>query len=708
MSSADDADWTVAVQPAPKFPVPNFIRLFVLVRVLHEVNDDAAIRKLVAVFQEKEEQETAFSILSNLINNGGIKEYMRRYYDERYHCIIIEKIFNQIILTKYSSQFQLITTFSFSKIDNNINFEKYKYQIKVFNTNDVMSLIFGYLTYSHNFDGDLLNCSLVCSYWLYHVYNPNSIYHIDISKLLKARLQGYKQEIAVAKGELNVNFYYNRIVSLHTRQWQRLINCKSIWIYMYPYHNNIELANNLLLSKILTLKNIEKIYCKIRKRYLSIFKAIIANCKDTIKQLNLSVGTYTPIATNNDNNDNNDRDNTDDIKTDKKQELDHDDPEYIPKILILPNVEKITIEIQNFDDMSLIGWSKKCHYLELKKINKFWCDFVINNCDCSGIKHLKFWNTVIVDDDDDEVILVPLLIKLANKFTGINKLSFEFSRLHKNFGILLQALKPIINKNNTEIHVDIPRDINVDINSYISFTENCTIGPTVLSCIVDSNTPSALCDMISNDYIVKRLEILDIEDADRSKKQVGLMQFINFLSMADIYSLVSNVSACNQLQCLKVIRIVKRLAVPIVNSQTLHDFLDLEWIVKRQLFIIVVFKIKMDFMHSDDVYCYNDEFFGQFSKLCQKIASLIIDKHLPIDITLLIKTKGHRNDTFKELNTIVQSVFSKIYSTRCQLHQDQCNAYCIPLAQPIVSLTVEQESFIKLCGKNVQSLLCAE
>ena len=184
-------------------------------------------------FTNSKEKQQVFHILSKLVQYG-IKQFMGHYFDcqnEEKQSILVEKIFNGIILTndKLSQLYQTITTYN----DNSNS----KYQLSVFNTNDLMCYIFHFLDHGPNFDGDLFNCSLVCSYWLYHVWNPNSLYFVNLDKLFK-------------------NFHKN-IAS--QRQWQRIISARMVTLNLSDnsWYTNL---NDKMLSRLLMFTKIVKLH----------------------------------------------------------------------------------------------------------------------------------------------------------------------------------------------------------------------------------------------------------------------------------------------------------------------------------------------------------------------------------------------------------------------------------------------------------------
>ena len=140
---------------------------------------------MVKKISNKNEQKIAKNIL-NLLLKYGIKEYMSKYFN--FKCTnkeinTIEIIFHKIIIKKFAKDYNFITTY---KTQEEKQQENCKFKDKVFNTNDLMCSIFGFFELDENYvNDDLFNFSLVCSHWLFHVYNPNSINGVDLTRLMK-------------------------------------------------------------------------------------------------------------------------------------------------------------------------------------------------------------------------------------------------------------------------------------------------------------------------------------------------------------------------------------------------------------------------------------------------------------------------------------------------------------------------------------------
>ena len=124
---------------------------------------------------------------------------MKKWYSEDEQAKIINLIFDQIVLIKYIKQYRSVTIYNpnYNYNDNHNykeNIETYckdiddinYYQKLVFNTNDLMSCIFQFVEYDSFSNCDLANCSLVSSHWLYHGWNPNSIYFVNLKQLIHA------------------------------------------------------------------------------------------------------------------------------------------------------------------------------------------------------------------------------------------------------------------------------------------------------------------------------------------------------------------------------------------------------------------------------------------------------------------------------------------------------------------------------------------
>ena len=89
-----------------RLPVPSFIRLFVINRLISDAETATPKENLVNQYLNNEktcDKLHAHNILS-LLRKHGIKKYMNQCYNEKRDLMIIETIFNKIILKKFEHE----------------------------------------------------------------------------------------------------------------------------------------------------------------------------------------------------------------------------------------------------------------------------------------------------------------------------------------------------------------------------------------------------------------------------------------------------------------------------------------------------------------------------------------------------------------------------------------------------------------------------
>ena len=423
-----DDSWKFDVAASTKYPVPSFIRLLVIARVLQPVVTNATsstspentntIQNLVSVFTNDENRKVAFNILVRL-TSGGLQLYMSNHFNEERDSPVIEQIFTKIVLTKFCQEYQRLITYIPTHLNSNDKCDEtlktnttkinqcYHCQSMVFNTRDLMCLMLQFLDCGDKLDGDLYQCSLVCSYWLYLSWNPNSIYHICLDHFA---------ENTIAKDQSH------RV----TKHWQRIINAKSLLLQMGWRQRGAVVTDmeclgemeNLLLSKILMLGQIEKICIQYIPQTINILtaKVVLSNCRNKIKQLNLN-----------------------NFNTFMRSKL--------PPLKLF-NLESIVIT--DFD-FRLI-WSNKCKKLRLSSCNRIIdedCSFIIENCDCTGITYLDLQGISFYKSS------FPLVSKLAQKFTNITHLNILLQYDNtRSIYLLWRDLQVLINKNKGYVELE--------------------------------------------------------------------------------------------------------------------------------------------------------------------------------------------------------------------------------------------------------------
>ena len=277
----------------------------------------------------------------------------------------------------------------------------------MFNTDDLMCLLFQYLDYESisnrignvkELGGDLVNCSLVCSHWLYQVWNPNCLHHVSRG-ILKTLI---KKTINYNNGSDTNDDDNCSHRSPFAGIWQRIINAKSIHLHCATMR--LESPNNIIFEKLAMFKHICKLNIKVWSKHEWILHTMIQNCENNLK--------------------------------------------YIRSNILDP----------------FIKWSKNCHTLKFVSlefesyyINNKFIKFVIDNCDCSGVKILSF---------GDQIQMCPkinkeLLYKFASQFKNLNSLTikiydgvYNLKHNYDAYVILWQCLIDIVKSNQGTIQFE--------------------------------------------------------------------------------------------------------------------------------------------------------------------------------------------------------------------------------------------------------------
>ena len=242
-----------------KSMVPNFVRLFVLNRIL--VFKPGIVENMLTqvnkTITNKKHQMIICSIINFLYKNG-IKSFMNEYYNEIEQSLIIDIIFDKIILKLFDFAFQKKIIYYSSNESKHIS--------NVFNTTDLICLIFQFVYQTFN---DCQNTSLVCSYWMYYSFDTKS-HNLHYN---------------------NNNVPYNGDSTLPTIQMQikqfYQCNAKSLKIDL-KYYMLLDLNQNIL-SHVEMFKNIEIIDIKCMGHHLKVIELIVKNCGNNIKSFKSDV-----------------------------------------------------------------------------------------------------------------------------------------------------------------------------------------------------------------------------------------------------------------------------------------------------------------------------------------------------------------------------------------------------------------------------------
>ena len=705
----NECDWEIVIPTCDRIVVPNFIRLFVIRRILDKKNINSnTVDELLIDIQDDQKKSIASNVLNGLLNDG-IKIYMEKCYNEKEQRTIIEMIFDKIILKKFDKDYQNIITYVENNNNGNMNNQS---KCQVFNTNDLMCLIFQFLSYGSKFDGDLIQCSLVNSHWLYHSWHPNSVVSANLIHLVRQTEKCDNRDGGNMSNTKNDNYNidantdgsypdpnnYNRYNSHGiASMWQRLLKVKSIILNLdskyIPIANencekNVADCDDFVMQNIYKLKNLNDITISVNDKQISIVKVIIKNCRKNIRQCSITLKKVSQQSEN------------------KKK-----------KVLLSPlklyNAKDITIDGLHF----YIQWSNQCDRLTIincKKIDKEWCDFVINHCDCSGIKTLVIEDFVSFDFNDNyNYKYTKLMRQLAQQFEKLEVLEMTRKsqlRTVKNDCCMLifwEELMKMVSKNGgrTRLYTEVMwtdcdklNEILVKSNGQFKIDEI-----DVLIMCPDSSMLSLghMTPMILNsgveylsfdnwewhENVLKSILLLlkkyqDDVDADRDRGTIET-------SPASPASATLKAIKCDD-------------GDPDTDLETINEFLGLNLIIKQKLFVKGVFG--STFPNSNELKLINAgaspdssndmNFYQLFDVFCQSIFSLVIKERIPIDIQVTFnKLESIMNDE-TALKTI-QAIYGKYFDEKKMLKeykQPQENKYCQPLSDFKVSLEFPKDS----------------
>lgn len=628
-SETNDEDWKIDVSPCCKVKVPSFVRLFIIRRILINYSDQVQIYDLVSEIADTNERDIAKQILTGLLKDG-IKTYMSSHwsqFDEQKQIKGIETIFNQIILPKFGQKYQ--DTITFSNCNSN---SQTLFQTQVFNMDDIMCCIFQFVKLDEDMKGDLFNCSLVSSQWLYYVYNPNSIYFFDLTKLVHKTLQDLHAATV-------------------TRVWQRLTKVKKIYIFPdFEFDDeygdvctNIRSRENtsfgVLLTKLSMLRNIIALDVSLDLDDINILKVIMSQCKNNIKLCTIYI-------------------------VDSK--LKQDGKVLSP--LMLMNCQEINLYNLYF----YIGWTKvlkTLNLLKLRNINNQWCQYVISNCDCTGINKLNFDEVSFTMNKNIER---KVLTKLASKFENLMHfdLRFENGKLDKSVSLFWKLLAPIIKKNKTYVtlfthSITVNIDDNLSKNKIdqlcISFHGNQNLD-SVKSVILNSNPEYLSLDTWTYGKNILTSIIKILQDINNEKNALPRLRTRLQKIQCRDGDLKRSMSVVNDfIKCIKNI-----------VSKT-----------KIALFIVVNFKAKYVNSQSGS----DNEFLLWFNTFCQCLLSLMVKDQVPIDVELQLKDINQVE--FEKYKDLAYNLYFTETTFLNNYKKPKCNKYCHPLVKPKILFKFE-------------------
>ena len=656
LEDEDADDWRVEVEPyvSPNIGAPSFIRLFIIRRILslqlkNDDTGDAAIETLVSVLINSYDRSKATTIISKLMKYG-IKDYMHEHYDENDQTSTIELIFHQIILNQFEKEYEDITTYkytskrkkskSITKRSKHKNNKRY-FRSLVFNTNSVMCLVFTFLEYGMKFDKDLFNCSLVCSQWLYYVYNPNSIYHINLNKLIEEIL------------EWEYNEYDDNNV---TRMWQRLMKAKSLHLETTSHTPEI---SEFILNKLNMLDSIKSINCCIYndKGGIDILKVLMQKCKQNI-------GFYNVQTRPNSKN----KQNT-----------------LSPLSLIKAK------EIFIYSSYYYVVWTNMCKVLRLiqVEIDAEWCNKVIKYCDCTGIENMILDDTLFVLGDE------LLIKKFSQKFQNLKNLTV-IQRYNEPNIHLWQFLNDLDLINKININLVLPIECTTTLKQWN--------GKEFAKMVNNYNKKDIKKDKLTLKELVFPFKSLD-DDGMKMLKRVLLNmrteivsfeinnEFYNRPVLTSIIKILKQSNKCVLSQSLKVLKYIVKdnmYSVECVDDglSMIYNFLNLDLIIECKLFVMADFTVDIDVSDSK----YNPkgnlnlnslQSYQKFERLCGRIFLFLTTMKIAICINIRL-----RNINESDINSRFYQRYKATFDDKKienKYNKPICNQYCQPLDKPLIS-----------------------
>ena len=662
MSSHDDwAPTSLGGSQNKPIKFPSFPRLFLIHRVLSEVkhtsNNAIEYKSLISEStMDKQLLDTAQKILSRLMKHG-LKKYMKKYYNEEKQSHTIEIIFNQIILKTFEKEYNNVTTYTNKNLGEEKN-NTTNFQTTLFNTTDIMCLILQFLV-DFELDrfnkhiGNLSNCSLVCSQWFYHSFNPQSIYGYNLFKLM----------IATAKCQENGD--ENNV----TRMWQRLRNVKNIRMEVDgDVRHNVNYNNSLLLNKIsLYLRNVEVIINDAHggsNRTVPALQMVLRNCKEKIVkyEIDLSIRGQHKLSP-----------------------------------LVLNNAVEISTDHAYFS----IFWSNKCEKLTFSRVHGGiqWCNDIIDNCDCSGVKEIRigrlgFEYGVMDVKQDSTKVLMKKLGKALTRGGNLKILAITFWRdVDPCVLLLCKHLQPIVERNNGYFEMSIPGDANA-INACDNvLTTIEQLKPQIQKLRVAMGTEWWDIETRVQKIINNTFESGDGDDHDSNIDSKKKFQALEWLYMdATSYNMES------------YIEILKELNVEFNNKSGIFELYDwniffrkerfddmikiLNWIseIKQELALII--HIRMSELVQSRVEI--------FDKFCNIVYMLLIEKKMAVDINVSFDYTAMDNKCQQIFESYFGEKMIKEYAApRCRIN---VNKYMTARAIPITSFKVNKDEYFRRVG----------
>ena len=542
-----------------------------------------------------------------------------------------------------------------------------------------MNLILGYLEWDWS-TWELLNCSLVNSYWLYQAWNvqPTKNHSVNLETISNQTLKIC--DYYTSKGK-------NSATSV-TSAWQRLVYAKSIIIKFSDFELRFYLDErtsepgwDTLLNRLAMLKRITDINFSFPGEYISALKVLMHNCRNQIESVNGEMNDL--------------------------HEYDEVSPRLFPlSPLDLPNAIVMEIQYGNRLNFFYYRWTNKCKVLTLgvdagrasAMLCEDWIEFVVNNCDCSNIKTLCLKKDVYIDNS----VPLHLLKKFAAKFSNLKELQLDgcgSELIDTTIGLFAfwVNLANLVNKNKNQMRVS----FSTDICNGTNWKRLCSV--------IDENNGQV--NELKLEIGWNRLEEQRQID-EKSIKRVllnGELESVR-LSHNIQFGTMENEEVCilqQFCQCLKDKRLLSTTysALGMIeiganisgeNLQLLIEYLSLDVIRVHRLFIMIKFVVIISIIHK--LVIDHDELNKEFDQLCEMIHELLMNEMIPMDILIefpqRVSSLYHDIDLSTQLCNTFQRHFDEMKLSQ-QYVAPRCNQHCEALEKAKVNVFYQSDHNLK-------------
>ena len=615
-------DWNVNIDTSNnvKVSTPSFIRLFQMKRILDKYREHSPldVDHLISTGFQSENitrKQIAKQILDRLVK-VSIKDYMKKYYKEKEQIKVIELIMNKIIFTQFTKEYQQETLYGKSidsqnkKTGNRIvnRFRamftkkiKMYYQIIVFNTADLMCNIFQYFSYGYPNDSNL---AFVCSHWLYQSWNINSVYRVSLDNLIHYTIKYIENDNVTLKHHGSEPSIREAPI---VRAWQRYINAQSVFVNVdtndCKYLPICTTKHHLLLAKLSMFNNFSQIMGSCDEQQILLLQTLLQHPKNREKIEWHHVLIH--------------------FDREKKEE----ELECAISPLELVNVNHIYMTNMYY----YIKWTNRCQSIHLFGTrSKQWCEYLINNCNCSSVKNLTI-DCVYFNFVQNKL----LMKKLASKFSALKCLKILCSAVDINLGWFCKYLKNnqnnILHKNNTKIEI-YTQNASTQKELFSKFAQTCQFTQiNKINMSMDGSRDdwdALLADFVKYlfTYPQSQLEYLRIQNCEPDCGTIGLQSLMKQFTNATIDS------DSKLFALLKVVELVNCHAISTIEFELINQFLEMDIIVKQHLCVILDLASRIG---KDTKQLSLD--FVSFKRCCQNVCRLMIIERIPINIKIELK-----------------------------------------------------------------------